>query len=106
MKIQETTPKPLAAAARSGTAIEINSHLQRLDLSAPLIRRAMTFPDLMFSVATDAHHTSELANIRWGVAQARKGWVPASRVLNCLTLAEFSAFVASKRRPDGRAGVQ
>lgn len=94
------------AAAKSGTAIEINSHLQRLDLSAPLIRRAMTFPDLMFSVATDAHHTSELANIRWGVSQARKGWVPASRVLNCLTLPEFRSFVARKRRPVGLEGVQ
>ena len=86
------------AAAETGTAIEINSHLQRLDLAAPLIRAAMQVEGLMFSIATDAHHTSELANIRWGVAQARKGWVPVSRVLNCLTLTEFSAFVAAKRR--------
>jgi DNA polymerase (family 10) len=85
------------AAAETGTAIEINSHLQRLDLAAPLIRAAMQVEGLMFSIATDAHHTSELANIRWGVAQARKGWVPVSRVLNCLTLTEFSAFVAAKR---------
>lgn len=87
-----------SAAAENGTAIEINSHLQRLDLAAPLIRQAMTFNGLMFSIATDSHHTSELGNIRWGVAQARKGWVPAARVLNCLTLTEFSAFVARKRR--------
>ena len=87
-----------AAAAETGTAIEINCHLQRLDLAAPLIRRAMTHSELMFSIATDSHHTTELANLRWGVAQARKGWVPASRVLNCLTMPEFGAFVAQKRR--------
>ncbi|MGI9667413.1 MAG: DNA polymerase/3'-5' exonuclease PolX [Acidimicrobiia bacterium] len=85
------------AAAETGTALEINSHLQRLDLSAPLIRKAMTFSGLMFAVSTDAHHTTELANVEWGVAQARKGWVPSERVLNCLTLAEFSSFVARKR---------
>lgn len=86
------------AAAETGTALEINCHLQRLDLSAGLIRKAMTVPNLLFAVSTDAHHTTELANVRWGVAQARKGWVPKERVLNCLTLAELRAFVTAKRR--------
>ena len=87
-----------SAAAETGTAIEINCHLQRLDLAAPLIRKAMTFDGLMFAISTDAHHTTELENLRWGVAQARKGWVPAERVVNCLTLAEFTRFVDAKRR--------
>jgi DNA polymerase (family 10) len=86
-----------AAAADTGTAIEINCHLQRLDLAAPLLRRAMEVDGLVFSISTDAHHTSELANARWGVAQARKGWVSADRVVNCLTLPEFLAFVDRKR---------
>ena len=85
------------AAAETGTAIEINSHLHRLDLAAPLIRSALRHKDLMFAVSTDAHHVSELGNIRWGVAQARKGWVPKDRVLNCLTMAEFRTFVTAKR---------
>ena len=87
-----------AAAAETGTAIEINCHLQRLDLAAPLIRKAMTFDGLLMAISTDAHHTTELANIRWGVAQARKGWVSADRVVNCLTLTEFSRFVEAKRQ--------
>ncbi len=86
------------AAAETGTAIEINSHLHRLDLAAPLIRVALRHTRLMFAVSTDAHHVSELANIRWGVAQARKGWVPKDRVLNSLTMAEFRSFVAAKRQ--------
>ena len=85
------------AAAETGTALEINCHLQRLDLAAPLIRRAMEVEGLLVAISTDAHHTSELANARWGVAQARKGWVPVERVLNCLTLPEFLAVVEQKR---------
>ena len=85
------------AAAGTGTAIEINCHLQRLDLAAPLVRQAMGVEGLMFSISTDSHHTTELANLRWGVAQARKGWVTADRVLNSLPMAEFGAFVARKR---------
>lgn len=88
-----------AAAADTGTAIEINSHLQRLDLAAPLIRRAGAVDGLMFAVSTDAHHTSELGNIQWGVAQARKGWVPVDRVVNALPLDEFLEFVTRKREP-------
>lgn len=86
------------AAAETGTAIEINSHLQRLDLAAPLIRKAMGVEGLLVAVSTDAHHTTELANVRWGVAQARKGWVPRERVLNSLTKPEFEAFIARKRK--------
>lgn len=86
-----------AAAAETGTALEINCHLQRLDLAAPLIRSALLVEGLMFSVSTDAHHTSELANARWGVAQARKGLVPVERVVNSLPKGEFLAFVATKR---------
>ena len=86
-----------SAAAETGTAIEINSHLHRLDLASSLIRRAMEVEGLMVAISTDAHHTSELANIQWGVAQARKGWVPVSRVLNSLPMAEFRAFIDRKR---------
>jgi DNA polymerase (family 10) len=85
------------AATESGTALEINSHLQRLDLSAPMIRQAMAVDGLMFSIATDAHHTSELANMRWGVAQGRKGWVTSERILNALDGDALTERLARKR---------
>ena len=85
------------AATESGTALEINSHLQRLDLSAPMIRQAMSVDGLMFSIATDAHHTSELANMRWGVAQGRKGWVTPDRILNALDGDALAERLARKR---------
>lgn len=86
----------LDAAAETGTALEINSSLQRLDVSAANLRAAAAVDGVMFTISTDAHHTSELDNLRWGVAQARKGWVPANRIVNSLTNSEFMAWIAQK----------
>ncbi len=84
-------------AAETGTALEINCHLQRLDLSAAALRELVTIDGVLFAISTDAHHTSELENLRWGVAQARKGWVESSRVVNSLPIGEFMAWKARKR---------
>ncbi len=84
------------AAASTGTALEINSHLHRLDLAAPLLRRAVETSEVLFSISTDAHHTSAYANVVWGVSQARKGWVPASRVVNTLGVAAFMSWQGLK----------
>jgi len=87
----------LDAAAATSTAIEINASLQRLDISAVNLRAAVAVEGVMFAISTDSHHTRELDNMRWGVAQARKGWVPASRIVNSLTKSEFTAWKAQKR---------
>lgn len=86
-----------ATAASTGTALEINGHLHRLDLAAPLLRRAVETSDAMFAISTDAHHTSAYSNARWGTAQARKGWVPVERVVNALGASEFLEWIAKKR---------
>ena len=51
----------------------------------------------MISINPDAHSTSEIKLIHWGVEMARKGGVPKGRVLNCLELANFSAYLNQKR---------
>lgn len=84
-------------AAATGTALEINSHLQRLDLSAPALRTLVGLEGLWFAVSTDSHHVTEYANSRWGAAQARKGWVPPERVVNSLPMDEFMAWKDRKR---------
>ena len=88
----------LEAAAATGTAIEINCHLDRLDAPAEVLRRSRSFPDVRFVVSTDAHHTSELANVRWGVRQARRGAVDKARVANTWPRDRFLAWAATKRR--------
>jgi DNA polymerase (family 10) len=87
----------LAAAAATGTALEINSHLDRLDVPSDLLVRARDVPDLVFVISTDAHHTNEYDNVRWGVANARRGWVDAARVANTWPTERFLEWAASKR---------
>lgn len=86
-----------AAASSTSTALEINSHLHRLDLAGPHLRRAVETSDVMFAVSTDAHHTSAYQNDQWGVALARKGWVPIERVVNSLETKKFLDWIAIKR---------
>jgi DNA polymerase (family 10) len=84
-------------AAETGTALEINSSLNRLDLAASLLRRAVETSGAMFAISTDAHHTSDYANVQWGIAQARKGWVPRERVINSRDVASFLEEVEKTR---------
>jgi DNA polymerase (family X) len=80
----------LAAAAARGVAVEINASPERLDLPAHLVRRARGL-GCRFVVSTDAHRTRELDNLRWGVDQARRGWLQAADVLNTLPLDQLLA---------------
>lgn len=87
----------IEAAALTGTAIEINSHLDRLDAPAPFLRKAMANPDVMFVICTDSHRTSEMWQSQWGVLHAQRGWVTAERVANTWPTDRFLEWVAAKR---------
>ncbi|MEX2264302.1 MAG: DNA polymerase/3'-5' exonuclease PolX [Bryobacteraceae bacterium] len=79
----------LAEAARRNVILEINASPERLDLSAPLIRSAKA-KGARFVISTDAHHPRHLANMRYGVTMARRGWLEPSDVINTLPLDQFS----------------
>ena len=96
----------LEAAVETGTALEINSSLQRLDLSAPFLRRAVEVPGVRFVISTDSHHASGLSNMKWGVSLARKGWVRPSSVLNSLPKDEFLAVLGIHGTDSAAEGVQ
>lgn len=85
------------AAIETGTALEINSHLRRLDVPADMLLLARGMPDLRFVISTDSHHVTEFSNIRWGAATARRGWVERDTVVNTLPLDGFMEFVQAKR---------
>ena len=91
-------PAVFAAAAETGTALEINGHLHRLDVPAEFLLQAREVDGLRFVISTDSHHTTEFENVHWGVANARRGWVQRESVINTLPLDEFLAFVAGKRK--------
>ena len=87
----------LEAAADTGTALEINGHLHRLDVPSDLLLQARGVAGLRFVISTDSHHTSEFANLEWGVHNARRGWVERTSVINTLPLDQFLDFVERKR---------
>ena len=85
-----------AAAARTGTALEIDGQVLRLDLPAALARRAKTF-GVTFTTDSDAHKVDDLPNLELAVGQARRAGLTKDDVLNAKPLEEVLAFVARKR---------
>jgi DNA polymerase (family 10) len=84
------------AAARSGTALEVNSFPDRLDLDDELIRRARA-AGVKLAISTDAHAVTHFANIRFGVATAQRGWAGPADVINTWPLARLRRFLAKGR---------
>jgi len=82
-------------AARTGTALEMNGSPHRLDLAVERARRAVGVGCLL-SIDSDAHKTTELDYVRWGVSQARRAWVVPTVVLNTRSRADLLAWVAAK----------
>jgi DNA polymerase (family 10) len=82
----------LDAVAASRAIIEVNGDPHRLDL-APVHIRAARSRGIRFVVSADAHSTSGIRNLRWGVDMARRGWLRTADVLNTLDADEFAAAV-------------
>jgi DNA polymerase (family 10) len=74
----------MASALERGCFLEVNAQPQRLDLAGPKCHMAREM-GLKVAVSTDSHSTAQLANMRLGVAQARRGWLEAANVLNTRT---------------------
>ncbi|MFD8816170.1 DNA polymerase/3'-5' exonuclease PolX [Streptomyces sp. NPDC059627] len=70
-----------AACARTGTALEINAHPHRLDLRDEDILRARRH-GVKFAVNSDAHAVPHLANMRYGIGTAQRGWLTKDDVIN------------------------
>jgi DNA polymerase (family 10) len=83
----------LAAATQSRAAIEINGDPYRLDLPPEWARRARQL-GLAFVISTDAHSTSDLENLPYGIAMARRAGIRKREVLNVMDVGDFAAAVA------------
>lgn len=73
------------ASKDTGTYLEINSQMNRLDLNDTNIKRAVEH-GCKLVVNTDAHSVSDLKNIELGIATARRGWAKKEDILNTLPL--------------------
>jgi DNA polymerase (family 10) len=85
------------AAARTGTAMEVNSFPDRLDLNDELILRAKRH-GVKFAVDTDSHSTVHLDHLRYGVGMAQRGWLTKGDIINTWPLSKLRDFVRTKRR--------
>jgi DNA polymerase (family 10) len=81
----------IETAATTGTALEVNSIPNRLDLDDVHARRALDL-GVKIAVNSDAHHPGGLDSLAFGLATARRGWATAPDTLNTLTLDEIRAW--------------
>ncbi len=86
-----------AAAAATGTALEIDGAPSHLDLDGEHAREAVA-AGVTVAIDSDCHRAQLLdKQMRLGVGTARRGWVEPRHVLNTRPLAEVRAFVTAKR---------
>jgi DNA polymerase (family 10) len=85
------------AAARTGTALEVNSFPDRLDLRDEHVMWARRH-GVKFAVDTDAHSTVHLPFMRYGVGTARRGWLTRDDVINAWPLERLRRFLKKGRR--------
>jgi DNA polymerase (family X) len=78
------------AAARTGTLLEINANPDRRDLSDANARNAVR-AGAGIVIDSDAHRTQTLANMRWGIATARRAWLRREDVANTKPWDELEA---------------
>ena len=87
----------IAAAARTGTMLEINSAPDRRDLHDVHARHAAQ-AGVPVLVDSDAHGADTLHHVRWGIATARRAWLTREQVANTRPWPEFAALRKRARR--------
>lgn len=80
----------LTAAAKNKVAMELNAYPDRLDLNDVHLRQAKQH-GVKIVINTDAHHTSHMEKIRYGILQARRAWLTKDDALNTRPVKEFAA---------------
>jgi DNA polymerase (family 10) len=83
-------------AADHGVMLEVNAQPERLDLDDVACRAAVEH-GVRLIIDTDAHAAAELGFMRWGVEQARRGWVEQKDVANARSLAQFCKLLHGQR---------
>ncbi|HUX64378.1 DNA polymerase/3'-5' exonuclease PolX [Sulfuricella sp.] len=85
-------------AKKRGCFLELNAHPERLDLLDTYCQMAKE-EGVLISINSDAHSTFDFANLRFGVGQARRGWLEKPDVLNSRPLAELRTLIKRTMQP-------
>jgi DNA polymerase (family 10) len=84
-----------AAAEATGTALEVNGALPRLDLSYDALCRARA-RDVTLVLTSDAHQAAELDRVDFATRQAERAWIDPERVANAWPAARLLAWTQEK----------
>jgi DNA polymerase (family X) len=85
------------AAARTGTALEIDAYPDRLDLRDEHVRWAHRH-GVRFAIDTDSHAVGHLDAMRYGVGVAQRGWLTKDDVINAWPLSKLRRFLSKRGR--------
>ena len=96
--IELDLPAVFAAAAASGTALEVNGALPRLDLSVDALRETRGH-DVTVVLTSDAHDTRELSLIDFAARNAERAWLDPARVANTWEPDRLRAWAENKLGP-------
>lgn len=81
-------------AKQRGCFLELNAHPERLDLLDTYCQMAKE-EGVRISINSDAHSVFDFANLRYGVGQARRGWLEKDDVLNTRSLVSLQRLLKS-----------
>lgn len=86
----------LEAAEATGTALEINGALPRLDLSVEALRRGRG-KNVSFVLTSDAHHASELDRVENAAKNAERAWIEPEQIVNATSAERLAAWLDGAR---------
>jgi len=81
-------------ARERGCYLELNAHPERLDLLDTQCKMARE-AGVLVAIDSDAHSTLDFDNLRFGVGQARRGWLERRDVLNTRSLKDLKSLLKS-----------
>ncbi len=81
---------------KNNVVIEINANPHRLDIDWKYIKKAKE-NGAKFAINPDAHSTSGIDHIKYGILTARKGWLEKQHVINCLDKEQIANFFNKKK---------
>ncbi|MGE0822076.1 MAG: DNA polymerase/3'-5' exonuclease PolX [Candidatus Binatia bacterium] len=83
-------------AKEHGVALELNAQPERLDLRDVHVHRARDV-GVQIAINSDAHSAENLRSLRYGVDQARRGWLEKKHVINTMTWRQFDKWLRRRR---------
>jgi DNA polymerase (family 10) len=92
------------AAKEKDVAVELNAQPDRFDLNDLHVSRAREI-GVKIAVNTDAHSSEQLRFMRYGIDQARRGWLEKRHVLNAMTRSQLEIWLKQRRQRFARVAA-